>query len=199
MSLTGVPYLLTMPVMRKRPSNVRKPPTPKRPFPVRWLLCLLGVILTGGLGFAVWSYSKPRPRPVPPETFPLPPYSASLYLNTGADAHYVGVQACVKCHEKEHQSYLLTAHSRALSKVDVKTEPADEAFEHKASGRSYRTYRKDGQLHHEEVLRTKDGQEIARLDVPVSYLVGSGHFSRTYLVEVDGFLHESPLTWYAST
>ena len=29
------------------------------------------------------------------------------------------------------------------------------------------------------------------------YLVGSGHFSRSYIVEVDGFLHESPITWYA--
>ena len=188
-----------MRVMRKHPTNVRKSLPSKHPFPVRWLLCLLGVAAAAGVAFAVWSHWRPTPHPSPRESFPLPPYSASPYLNIGADAHYVGVAACVKCHTKEHESYLLTAHSRALSKVDVRTEPGDESFEHKASGRSYRVYRKKGQLHHEEVLRTADAQEIARLDLPVRYSVGSGHFSRTYLVEVDGFLHESPLTWYAST
>src|SRR5260370_1086433 len=38
--------------------------------------------------------------------------------------------------------------------------------------------------------------ELAHL--PIRYLVGSGAFSRTYLVEVDGFLHESPITWYTA-
>ncbi|MEI7702852.1 MAG: multiheme c-type cytochrome, partial [Planctomycetia bacterium] len=33
----------------------------------------------------------------------------------------------------------------------------------------------------------------------LKYLVGSGRHSRTYLVELDGFLMESPVTWYAST
>ncbi len=47
-------------------------------------------------------------------------------------------------------------------------------------------------------MRTEEGKEIARVDLPVRYLIGSGHYARTYLVEVDGFLHESPITWYAS-
>ncbi len=29
-------------------------------------------------------------------------------------------------------------------------------------------------------------------------MIGSGHFCRTYVVEVDGFLHESPITWYTA-
>ncbi len=36
------------------------------------------------------------------------------------------------------------------------------------------------------------------MDVPVRYLIGSGHFTRSYIVEIDGFLHESPITWYTS-
>ncbi len=36
------------------------------------------------------------------------------------------------------------------------------------------------------------------MDVPIRYLIGSGHFCRSYLVEIDGFLHESPITWYTS-
>ena len=82
--------------------------------------------------------------------------------------------------------------------VDPAREPPDGTFTHAASGRVYRVYRRDGQLRHEEITRSADGKEITRQDFPVRYLVGSGRFSRTYLLEVDGFLHESPITWYAS-
>src|SRR5262249_37044054 len=53
-------------------------------------------------------------------------------------------------------------------------------------------------LRHQEVLRTEDGKEIGRVDVPVRYRIGSGNLARTYLAEIDGFLHESPITWYTS-
>ncbi len=36
------------------------------------------------------------------------------------------------------------------------------------------------------------------MDLPVRYLIGSGRYCRSYVVEVDGFLQESPLTWYTA-
>jgi Tetratricopeptide repeat/Cytochrome c554 and c-prime len=164
---------------------------------VRWFLWLLGAGVAAGIVFGVWLYGRPTPPASPTETFPVPPLSVSPFLNTGPDAHYVGTGACIDCHPRNHDSYLLTAHSRALSDLDPNAEPPDGSFEHKTSGRSYRVYRRDGQLRHEEVLRTAEGKEIARVDLPIRYLIGSGHFSRSYLVEIDGFLHESPITWYA--
>jgi hypothetical protein len=142
----------------------------------------------------------PAPQEVPlaARDFPVPAFSETPYLNTGPDARPIGSAACAACHAEEHKSYALTAHSKALADVSPATEPPDGAFEHKLSGRSYRVYRKGGELRHEELLRTAEGKEIARIDLPVRYRVGSGHFTRTYLVEVDGFLHESPITWYVS-
>lgn len=143
--------------------------------------------------------STPTPAPeVPGERVVPGPlvFSASPYLNTQADAHYVGAAACVGCHRNNHHSYLLTPHSRALADLDPKVEPPDAAFQHKLSGRHYRIYRAGREFRHEEVARTAEGKEIARVDLPVRYLIGSGNFCRSYLVEVDGFLHESPVTWY---
>src|SRR5262249_38805500 len=97
-----------------------------------------------------------------------------------------------------HKSYLLTAHSKALSDVNLAAEPPDGAFVQKASGRAYRVYRQDGHLRHEEALLTEDGREIGRVDHAIRYLIGSGHFTRSYLVEVAGGLQESPVTWYPS-
>ncbi len=170
----------------------------KSPTNSRWLVWLLATGTVLGSAVATGVYWWPRPQPDLPKNFPIPPYSKSQFLNTRPEAQYIGTSACAACHRGNHQSYLQTAHSRALSDVDPDTEPPDASFEHKPSGRSYRVYRKNKQMRHEEVVRSDDGKEIARIDLPVRYLVGSGNFSRTYIVEIDGFLHESPITWYAS-
>lgn len=157
------------------------------------------ILVLAGVGFALWflfSASPPEEREAP--TFPLPEYSETHYHNVGADAHFIGSEACAKCHRANHGSYLMTAHSRALSELDPAAEPPDGAFDHKASGRSYRVYREGGKFRHEETLRNEKGDLIARVDLPIKYLIGSGNFCRTYLAEVDGFLHESPVTWYTA-
>ena len=172
------------------------------PTRIRGLLGLLIVIV--GAALVGWLYGRPEvptditPASGPADPFPVPPYSESLYRNTGPDAQYVGTAACIGCHAANHRSYLLTAHSRALGEVDPAAEPPDGSFDHFASGRTYQVDRRDGKFRHAEVVRDGDGKEVARVDVPVRYLVGSGHHTRSYLIEVDGFLHESPITWYVS-
>jgi tetratricopeptide (TPR) repeat protein len=164
----------------------------------RKLMWLSGLAGCGTLALVLlwlqpWRRSEPDS---PPPDFPLPPYSQSRFLNSGPEAQYIGVAACAECHGRQHQSFLHTAHSRALGDVDLEDEPADGAYFHEASGRWYRVYRKDQTLWHEEVLRTSEGTEIARVEAPIRYRVGSGSFTRSYLVEFDGYLHESPITWY---
>jgi hypothetical protein len=166
---------------------------PRRTRRVLWFL-----VAVAGAVFAAWPNRERNPQFPPEDPFPLPSYSESLFLNTGSEARYIGTAACAACHPGNHRSFLLTAHSRSLAEVDPNAEPPDGSFDHPLSGRSYRVYRRDNQLRHEEVLRTAEGQEVTRVDVPVRYRIGSGHFTRTYLVELDGFLHESPITWYAS-
>jgi hypothetical protein len=173
---------------------------------------LVLVLLLGGAVVVVLAFSNAPPAAPPTEPppaepprgellaelLPVPAFSHSDFLNTGPDATYIGTAACAACHRDNHTSYALTAHSRALAEVDPADEPPDGAYEHPASGRTYRVFRKDGKLWHEELLRTAEGREIARTAFPVRYRVGSGHHSRTYAVEADGFLFESPITWYTS-
>jgi predicted CXXCH cytochrome family protein len=167
-------------------------------------LLLFVVFLGAGIGLALWMGQSKQALPVTDEatpvqkSFPIPAYTENSYLNTRPDAQYIGSAACAVCHPDNHKSYLLTPHSQALSDVDPTHGPPDGSFTHAASGRSYRVYHKDGELRHEEMLRTEEGNEIGRTDLPVKYVVGSGHFTQSYLVEVDGFLHESPITWYTS-
>ena len=177
-----------------------------RPATHQRLLVLLAPVAIVAIAIVVWM-RWPDPRPLPEKegaepvtlpVIPLPSYSETRLLNTGSEAHFIGSAACAACHPANHKSYLLTPHSRALSDIDPAAEPPDGSFHHAASNRSYRVYRKDGQYRHEEVLKDEAGKEVARMDLPVRYLVGSGHFCRTYIVEVDGFLTESPVTWYTT-
>ncbi len=107
----------------------------------------------------------------------------------------VGTAACMECHQGQHETWLATAHSRAMSRVAAEKEPAEGIFEHQISARRYRAERRNTGLWHVETGTAGSPSVEARLE----YLVGSGRHSRTYLTIFDGFLTESPLTWYAST
>src|SRR5581483_5470439 len=112
------------------------------------------------------------------------------------ESEYVGLDVCAECHVAQYRSYQQTAHSRALAEIELSAEPPDGEFDHAKSGRSYRIYRSEGHLRHREWL-TAAGDEVVN-DYPVKYVIGSGRHTRSYLVEDDGFMAESPITWYAS-
>ncbi|MGE0757020.1 MAG: tetratricopeptide repeat protein [Pirellulaceae bacterium] len=163
-----------------------------------------------GLALAAWrSFAPPDRRPMPAQTgdappvfrvvaAPVSPLSRDAVAPEAQSAQYVGTDRCVACHPDEHASFQATAHSRSLRGVDPAREPPDAVFDHVASGRRYRVYRRQGQLRHGESLLARDGSEIPLGDYPLTWLVGSGRFTRSYLVEDAGFLIESPITWYAS-
>jgi hypothetical protein len=177
----------------------RVPATPSRH--LRWIVFAAAIAAGGAFAALFWPATSVQDLNTPvanPEPFPLPPVAASPYENTHSAARYVGTERCIQCHADQHASYLQTAHSRSLSRVDPNQQPPDGSFHHPASGRRYRAYRNGGAMLHSESLVLPGGQELPLCDYPLLYLVGSGRFARTYLVEDAGFLVESPLTWYAS-
>src|SRR5690348_6180142 len=90
----------------------------------RWVLGLLAVaVAAAAVASVVWLKRRPGPTPAAEDPFPLPPFSATAFLNAGPDARYVGAAACKECHPQNHASWSLTAHSRALSDLDPKAEP----------------------------------------------------------------------------
>src|SRR5438105_2512391 len=96
-----------------------------------WLWFSGIVLALAALGFGFWQKVGSRKIPdvgssaamegqvasAPP---PLP--RSSEYLNTTAQAQYVGSEGCRDCHVDEHASYLATAHARSFRLVDPATE-----------------------------------------------------------------------------
>src|SRR5262245_11288032 len=164
-----------------------------------WLLggaALLVVVLAVVVGvLKPWLWWK---GPPPADPFPLTPISSSPFLNTRPDARYVGSEVCRPCHEDSHATFRLTGMGRSMAEVDPAKEPADAGFDHAPSKRRYQVSRQDGRLWHREFLLAEGAPDALLSEYPLQYVVGSGRHSLTYLVEADGFLVESPVTWYAS-
>ncbi len=128
----------------------------------------------------------------------IPAISPSRFANTAATAEYTGPKACIDCHASEYESYRQTAHSQAMAGVDLQEEPGEVEYFHRRSNRKYKVYHEDGQMWHQELLVKPATPEVVLSNYPVRYRIGSGNHSRSYLVETEGFLVESPLTWYTS-
>lgn len=154
---------------------------------------LAALALAVGIGWVVYRRGTRQDEP-----FPLTPIATSPFLNTRPDVAYVGTAVCVNCHQEEHTSFHRTGMGRSAAIVDIADEPPDGTFDHPASKRRYQIVRKDGALWHRELLLTDAAPEVLLAEYPVKYVIGSGRHARTYLVEADGFLVESPATWFAS-
>jgi predicted CXXCH cytochrome family protein len=129
------------------------------------------------------------------------PARTTEFLNTGSEVKYIGSEACRNCHAEHTETFRHSAMGRSMAEIDLTREPPDATFDHPMSKRRYEVRRRDGKLWHRELLLTSAsaGGEIVLSEYPVKYVVGSGHHSLTYLVESDGFLMESPVTWYRSS
>ncbi|MDG2130061.1 MAG: cytochrome c3 family protein [Fuerstiella sp.] len=126
----------------------------------------------------------------------LPARPDSPFLNTAADVQYVGSDACRDCHDDVHGAFVQTRHSRALSVADQENAP-DARIRHEKSGYEYTTRTTDdGRLEQTETVLLGDQQKTSR-EVMIDYVVGSGRFGKSYLTQLDGFLVQSPLTWYS--
>ncbi len=128
--------------------------------------------------------------------WPPLPVAQTPYLNTGAAATEVGSDACRRCHTDAANTYHHTAMAVSMLPVDIDAEPPDGTYDHPASARRYTIERREGQMWHIEAKLTA-GTPVVLSEFPVKYVVGSGRHSRSYLVEADGFLVESPITWYS--
>jgi len=128
---------------------------------------------------------------------PLSPTASSRFHNTGARARYLGSQACRECHQDETDSYALSGMSQSMRTVDLAVEPPDASVQHTPSNRGLRSSRQDGRLLHREEI-TGGSQPWIVGEHDIKYIVGSGVHFTMYLCEVDGFLVESPLTWYVA-
>ena len=127
--------------------------------------------------------------------------SSIVYQNTRADVKYVGDAACASCHPAQAESYRHHPMGQALAPISQIA--AQERYEKKTHnpfeqlGFQFLVKRDGERVLHRQVLRDAKGKVLIERDDPIQYVLGSGSQGRAYLYERDGYLFESPISWYS--
>ncbi len=124
----------------------------------------------------------------------------SPYQNTRQGVKYVGDEACTRCHATIAETY--RQHPMGRSLFPIATAPSMEnntnggrtLFE--AQGFQYSIARRDGRVFHQETRRDESGRIVAQNEAEIQFVLGSGRQGFSYLAERNGFLFQSPISWY---
>jgi Flp pilus assembly protein TadD len=160
-------------------------------------ILLLAAFLASAVGIPAaliaWRRAPERSRRLDLDT-------GSPYRNTRAGVEYVGDAACARCHTEIAETYRRHPMGRSLAPIDGTTPPPDGGATGRvlfdAQGLEYAMENRDGRLIHRETRRDRSGRVVARNEAEVRFAVGSGRQGVAYLIERDGFLFQSPITWY---
>lgn len=114
---------------------------------------------------------------------------------------YVGSDTCRECHSEISQQYAAHPMARSLAHASQSMvedyDPQRATFQPSPRHRYYVEHTDDGIFHHEVAL-DPSGEPIYDQGVPIAYAVGSGRRGRSYILNRDGFLYMSAISWYAS-
>jgi predicted CXXCH cytochrome family protein len=175
------------------------PPTPPPRRRVRAALIITaGLLLVGGGLYAAsrwWFWPGPAPADDPGL---LAVYEGSPYRNVRPGVRYVGDAKCALCHEKIAESFRRHPMGRSLGPVapDGPGAPPGAPPEFDKLGFHFSAQWQDGHLIHKVVRRDAEGRVAAEEATPVAYVMGSGTRGLSYLVEKDGYLFQSPISWF---
>jgi hypothetical protein len=175
---------------------------------MRWRapLLLAALLLLGGLGgAAAWLTRRTGPAPSIP---PPPPVDdgdprrvyTGPYRNVAPEVAYVGDAACAGCHADIARSY--ARHPMGRSLVPVADSAGDETYSEDAHNpftaldRTFRVERNGQQVWHRQAVLDGTGHTVVELSHEVRWAIGSGRKGYSYLAERDGYVLQTPVSWF---
>ncbi|MDP5170646.1 MAG: hypothetical protein NWR72_10400 [Bacteroidia bacterium] len=123
----------------------------------------------------------------------------SQFVSLTEPVAYAGREACQSCHQKIYTDFVETGMGKSLYRPDPRS--AIERFDagqwvaDPVENFLYRAFWENGDMYVEE-CRVANADTVYRRREKVDYVVGSGHQTRSYLMERDGWIYEMPITWY---
>ena len=151
-------------------------------------LLLGGMTLLGGLGMLVSCNEQART-----------PHGESTYANLDPGVKYTGRESCQSCHKEIYASYLETGMGKSLYRPDpakaIEEFGAGAVVHDAFSGYSYHPYWRVNDLMMLE-FRLEGADTSYQRREKIDYIVGSGHQTRSYLLDRGGYFFEAPITWY---
>jgi Flp pilus assembly protein TadD len=182
-----------------------QPASPK-PGPARrsrWAAPAVLLLLVSATAGGYWWWrsrpSPPQPEPTaatddPRLTFP------TRFRNVRPDVQYVGDQACDECHETQCRTYRQHPMGRSMAAL-----PGPRSADHlgpdgratfEALGLRYDAELRGGRLFHRETVPAPSSEAGAFVEAEPRFVIGSGTRGAGYLIAEDGYVFQSPISWY---
>jgi hypothetical protein len=161
----------------------------------------VGVLLTlGSLGLYL-AFFRGGPD-APPGGAPPDPRRdyAGPFQNLDPAVHYVSDERCAECHLDKALAYAEHPMGRSLLRVGRAPTPAEDSRFHnpfRALGSQFQVYRDGDRIRHQRTRLDPAGHPAATLDWPVHYVLGSGTRGHSYLTDRDGYLFQTPISWFS--
>ncbi|MEO1451526.1 MAG: multiheme c-type cytochrome, partial [Bacteroidota bacterium] len=123
------------------------------------------------------------------------------YQSTNPENEYVGTQACQPCHQRVYNSYIQTGMGKSLyapspDQIIERFDSATVVYDPRHDF-YYEAYWEGENMFIRE-FRIKGLDTTHQRREKVDYVVGSGHQTRSYLMERNGYWFEMPVTWYVN-
>lgn len=162
------------------------------------LLAVTAILCRVGLGL--------RDKPAPPSAStpdilvdPRLSYEGP-YRNIHPNVAYVGDASCQSCHPKETASFREHPMGRSLLPIAqvAPQQVYDKAHNNpfQALGAEFVVGRQGDQVWHRQKRYDAAGQVLVDQALEVHYAVGSGRGGYSYLTDRDGYLFQTPISWF---
>jgi len=144
---------------------------------------------------------KPKPLDTSPELLDDPRRTyTGPFRNIDPATQYVGAASCATCHEAIGASYARHPMGRSLvptgELLDRQRYAADTNNPFTALGRRFLVERQGQRLWQRQAVLDEAGKPVAELAQEVHWVIGSGTKGYSYLTERDGYLLQTPISWF---
>jgi hypothetical protein len=166
-------------------------------------VALVGSYVMVGFGvcWTLWQAAHPRSGTSTVHSALAAPWPPTPWKNARPDVKYVGDAACARCHEEIMATFRRHPMGRSLAPIaegpSVGGDLPGGTITFEADHSQFSIERRNGREFHREIQRDEQGRILAQVQAEVKYALGSGSRGVSYLVEHDGRLFQSPISWYS--
>jgi tetratricopeptide (TPR) repeat protein len=166
------------------------------------LIALAGVFLAAGLAARWRNGASSVPQPITQDSSSIDPRVAysGPYRNVRPNVAYVGDAVCLECHA-EKAGFHNSAMGRSL--VPIAQLAAKQGYNpsvhnpFEALNCRFQVERDGEHVRHRQILNDANGRPLIDHAMEVAAAIGSGHRGHSYFSIRDGFVFQTPISWYS--